>query len=111
MLFFKKICFPLIIIHNVTNVCAYCKLKLKGGDRITELLDAVKALPDEMERIVKQEVSQLPGVLKALVQEIEATRGQSNKEVLKLCLMVICYMYYWCHKEMKNMSEYDCCVL
>ncbi|KAK0580008.1 hypothetical protein LWI29_034962 [Acer saccharum] len=55
----------------------------RGGDRITELLEAVKALPDEMEHIVKQEVSQLsqlPGVLKALVQEIESTRGQRNKE-------------------------------
>ncbi|KAK0591330.1 hypothetical protein LWI29_000088 [Acer saccharum] len=27
----------------------------RGGDRITELLEAVKALPDEMERIVKRE--------------------------------------------------------
>ncbi|KAK0572397.1 hypothetical protein LWI29_031051 [Acer saccharum] len=52
----------------------------RGGDRITELLEAVKALPDEMERVVKQEVSLLPGVLKALVQEIELTRGQRNKE-------------------------------
>ncbi|TXG60736.1 hypothetical protein EZV62_012099 [Acer yangbiense] len=55
----------------------------RGGDRITELLEAVKALPNEMERIVKREVSelsQLPGVLKALVQEIEPTRGQRNKE-------------------------------
>ncbi|KAK0582693.1 hypothetical protein LWI29_028613 [Acer saccharum] len=55
----------------------------KGGDRITELLKAVKALPNEMERIVKQEVlqlSQLPDVLKALVQEIGPTRGQTNKK-------------------------------
>ncbi|TXG56764.1 hypothetical protein EZV62_018077 [Acer yangbiense] len=44
---------------------------------------AVKALPNEMERIVKREVSelsQLLGVLKALVQEIEPTHGQRNKE-------------------------------
>ncbi|KAK0601324.1 hypothetical protein LWI29_023204 [Acer saccharum] len=82
------LCFPFII-HNDTNVRAYCKFKLKGkggdkgGDRITELLKAVKALPNEMERIVKQEVlqlSQLPDVLKALVQEIGPTRGQTNKE-------------------------------
>ncbi|TXG57442.1 hypothetical protein EZV62_018755 [Acer yangbiense] len=55
----------------------------RGGDRITELLKAVKALPNEMERIVKQEVSQLsqlPDMLKALVQQIEPTRGQTNKE-------------------------------
>ncbi|KAK0608471.1 hypothetical protein LWI29_031208 [Acer saccharum] len=56
------------------------KKKTSGGDRIIELLEAVKALPDEMERIVKREASQLSGVLKALVQEIQPTRGQSNKE-------------------------------
>ncbi|TXG72978.1 hypothetical protein EZV62_001557 [Acer yangbiense] len=32
------------------------KKKTSGGDRITELLEAVKALPDEMERIVRREV-------------------------------------------------------
>ncbi|KAK4859891.1 hypothetical protein QYF36_013652 [Acer negundo] len=40
-----------------------------GSDRIHQLLEAVKALSDEMESIIKQEVLQLSGVLKALVQE------------------------------------------
>ncbi|KAI9201733.1 hypothetical protein LWI28_028275 [Acer negundo] len=51
-----------------------------GSDRIHQLLEAVKALSDEMERIIKQEVLQLSSVLKALVQEIQPTHGQSNKE-------------------------------
>ena len=106
------LCFPFII-HNDTNVRAYCKFKLKGkggdkgGDRITELLKAVKALPNEMERIVKQEVlqlSQLPDVLTALVQEIGRTRGQTNKEVFNFCITgvfncasLVCLIFLnWC---------------
>ncbi|KAK0590900.1 hypothetical protein LWI29_032939 [Acer saccharum] len=52
----------------------------RDGDRINELLDAVKALPDLMKDIVKGEVSQLPGVLKGLMQEKQSTRGQNNNE-------------------------------
>ncbi|TXG62180.1 hypothetical protein EZV62_013543 [Acer yangbiense] len=50
------------------------------GDRINELLEAVKVLPDLMKDIVKGEVSQLPGVLKGLMQEKQSTRGQNNNE-------------------------------
>ncbi|KAK2638393.1 hypothetical protein Ddye_026188 [Dipteronia dyeriana] len=35
----------------------------KGGDRITKLLEAVRALPDVLDAVVKWEVSNLPGVL------------------------------------------------
>ncbi|TXG62584.1 hypothetical protein EZV62_009578 [Acer yangbiense] len=52
----------------------------RDGDRINELLEAVKALPDLMKDIVKGEVSQLPGVLKGLMQEKQSTRGQNNNE-------------------------------
>ncbi|KAK3198578.1 hypothetical protein Dsin_021993 [Dipteronia sinensis] len=51
-----------------------------GGDRIAELLKAMKELPDMLENVVKREVAQLPGVLKDLMQEIGSTRGQSNEE-------------------------------
>ncbi|KAI9168971.1 hypothetical protein LWI28_004693 [Acer negundo] len=53
---------------------------IEDGDRMNELLEAIKALPDLLEGVVKQEVSQLPGVLKGLMQEIQSTRGQSNNE-------------------------------
>ncbi|KAK0600104.1 hypothetical protein LWI29_011636 [Acer saccharum] len=52
----------------------------RDGYRINELLEAVKALPDLMKDIVKGEVSQLPGVLKGLMQEKQSTRGQNNNE-------------------------------
>ncbi|TXG74132.1 hypothetical protein EZV62_002711 [Acer yangbiense] len=52
----------------------------RGGDRINDLLEAVKALPDLLEDVVKQEVSQLSGVLRGLMQEIRSTRGQNSNE-------------------------------
>ncbi|KAK2663314.1 hypothetical protein Ddye_001888 [Dipteronia dyeriana] len=52
----------------------------RGGDRITELLEAVRAIPDVLDAVVKQEVSNLPGELRSLVQEIQSSRGQSNQE-------------------------------
>ncbi|KAK4835224.1 hypothetical protein QYF36_007064 [Acer negundo] len=47
---------------------------------MNELLEAIKALPDLLEGVVKREVSQLPSVLKDLMQEIQSTRGQNNNE-------------------------------
>ncbi|KAK2662226.1 hypothetical protein Ddye_000800 [Dipteronia dyeriana] len=53
-----------------------------SGDKITELLEAVRALPDMLDAVVKREVSNLPGLLKSLVQEIQSSRGESNQEVV-----------------------------
>ncbi|KAK2655410.1 hypothetical protein Ddye_008462 [Dipteronia dyeriana] len=55
---------------------------IAGGDRITELLKAVRALLDVLDVVVKREVSNLPGVLRSLVQEIQFSRGESNHEAL-----------------------------
>ncbi|TXG52690.1 hypothetical protein EZV62_021859 [Acer yangbiense] len=40
----------------------------------------LKALPDLLEGVVKREVSQLPDVLRGLMQEKQSTRGQNNNE-------------------------------
>ncbi|KAK2658172.1 hypothetical protein Ddye_004705 [Dipteronia dyeriana] len=65
-----------------------------SGDRITELLEAVSALPDVLDAVVKREVSNLPGMLRSLVQEIQSSRGQSNQEVY-LCIYVIYVLFKW----------------
>ncbi|KAK2644740.1 hypothetical protein Ddye_019935 [Dipteronia dyeriana] len=52
----------------------------KGDARITELLEAVRALPDVLDVVVKREVAHLPCVLRSLVQEIQSSRGESNHE-------------------------------
>ncbi|KAK2652612.1 hypothetical protein Ddye_012468 [Dipteronia dyeriana] len=52
----------------------------KGDARIIELLEAVRALPDVLDAVVKREVAHLPDVLRSLVQEIQSSRGESNHE-------------------------------
>ncbi|KAK2644051.1 hypothetical protein Ddye_019246 [Dipteronia dyeriana] len=52
----------------------------KGDARITELLEAVRTLPDVLDAVVKWEVAHLPGVLRSLVQEIQSSRGENNHE-------------------------------
>ncbi|KAK2633880.1 hypothetical protein Ddye_028672 [Dipteronia dyeriana] len=51
-----------------------------GDARITELLEAVRALSDVLDAVVKREVAHLPDVLRSLVQEIQSSRGESNHE-------------------------------
>ncbi|KAK2658585.1 hypothetical protein Ddye_005118 [Dipteronia dyeriana] len=62
-----------------TSTRAYFKCTLYGGDRITDFLEAVRALSNLLDAVVKQEVSNLPDVLRSLMQEIQSSRGQSNQ--------------------------------
>ncbi|KAI9198373.1 hypothetical protein LWI28_014726 [Acer negundo] len=66
--------------HPLSNLPHQCHHDRNLNLRITDLLEAVKALPDLLEGVVKREVSQLPGVLRGLMQEIQSTCGQSNEE-------------------------------
>ncbi|KAK2643816.1 hypothetical protein Ddye_019011 [Dipteronia dyeriana] len=52
----------------------------KGDARITELLEAVRALPDVLDVVVKREVAHLPDVFRSLVQEIQSSRGERNHD-------------------------------
>ncbi|KAK2638661.1 hypothetical protein Ddye_026456 [Dipteronia dyeriana] len=67
---------------------------------ITELLEAVRALPDVLDAVVKREVSNLPGVLRSLMQEIQSTRGQSNQE------HVDAYMSYLAKRQESDLNNY-----
>ena len=82
MLFFIYLFYVFIsFFFNLLTRIPYFIIFTKDGDRIKELLEAMKALPDFLETVVKREVSQLPSVLRGLMKEIQPTRGQNDNEV------------------------------
>ncbi|KAI9161690.1 hypothetical protein LWI28_019790 [Acer negundo] len=69
---------------------------------MNELLEAIKALLDLLESIVKLEVSQLPGVLKGLMQEIQSTHGQNSNEEVDANMSTEQEMGPSCQKEVDD---------
>ncbi|KAK4843739.1 hypothetical protein QYF36_012061 [Acer negundo] len=74
----------------------------RDGDRMNELLEAIKALLDLLESIVKWEVSQLLGVLKGLMQEIQSTHGQNSNEEVDANMSTEQEMGPSCQKEVDD---------